>query len=339
MIKYYIIASICITILMASWGYGNYTSVVLEGDMTVSSLREKLGEDLSAKKPDLTIKGVSAEVGKGLFETGFAKKPNGGKSKRQSKHFVCTSCHNVKREDPDLTVSDPQARLMYTARDSMPFLQGTTMYGAVSRETYYNGDYDKKYGKLVSAARHSIRGAIQLCAVECAQGRSLKDWELESILAYLWTIDLKVSDLDITQVQKDTFADDLIENEIKLSLLKSKYLLGSPAHFILPPADRKAGTGHMGIASNGKLIYENSCLHCHYRKKYSFLHLDKSKLSFKYLKRKAPTYHNHSLYQVVRWGVPTKSGKRSYMPQYPVEKMSNQQLSDLMSYIVQEAKR
>ena len=335
--KYYISVSIFVAILFASWGYNTQRAVTISYDTTVTELLQSFGEDLENKKPRTDIKGVSAEVGEQLFKEGFTQKPKGGKTKIQSKHFVCTSCHNTDKEDPDLRVSDPQARLLYTAKNDMPFLQGTTMYGAISRETYYNDDYDKKYGELVKPARHDVRGAIQLCAVECAQGRALKDWELESIVDYLWSIDLKVSDLDLTQADLATIEDGDVADSEKITLIKSKYLQGSPAHFIPPPVDRSAGVGLEGNAENGKLIYDGSCLHCHYEQRYSFLHLDDSKLSFKHLKKKAPTYHRHSLYQVTRWGVPTKSGKRSYMPQYPVEKLSDQQLADLMAYITERA--
>ena len=159
---------------------------------------ESLGEEVP-NKVDPAINGVSPERGKELVLYGKTSKPNGGKTKKQSKHFVCTSCHNIQREDPDLTVSDPQARLEYVQKNGMPFLQGTTLYGAVNRTSFYNGDYEKKYGDLVKPARNSIREAIQLCAVECAQGRRLENWELESVLSYLWTIGLKMEDLGLPE--------------------------------------------------------------------------------------------------------------------------------------------
>ena len=238
---------------------------------------------------------------------------------------MCTSCHNIEREDPNLALVTPEARLQYTAQRGLPFLQATTLYGAVNRETYYNGDYEKKYEELVAPARNDIREAIQLCALECAQGRKLKDWELESILAYLWKIDLKVGDLNISDAEIESINDGLkrpaLHNEV-LKLLSGKYLKASEATFLTPPEDRKKGTGLAGNPENGKLIYENSCLHCHYQKRYSFMHLDKNKMSLSHLDAKADTYNRHSLYQVVRWGTYSKYGKRSYMPNYTKEKMS-----------------
>lgn len=322
MTKYY-----CITVLLLCVVIGASFSFEIEKpieEISVIDVLESKGLDYSDKRPNMALKGVSAEVGKSIFHDGFAPKPNGGKTSKQSKHFVCSSCHNVEKEDPNLSVVDPQARLEYTNQRGLPFLQGSTMYGAVNRSTYYNGDYEKKYGDLVIPARNNIRNAIQLCATECAQGRALKDWEMESILAYIWTLELKLEDINL---------DENSANSLGVEGIQAKYLQGSPATFIPPPSDRKKGTGLIGNPENGKLIYENGCLHCHYQGRYSFLHLDESKLSFKHLKRSAPKYSRHSIYQVIRWGVPSKSGKASYMPQYTLEKMSDQQLTDLRAYI------
>ncbi|MEM9546642.1 MAG: cytochrome c [Bacteroidota bacterium] len=323
MIRYLSISVLILCIVFGASFSENDRNISSEEPSVVDILEAK-GVDYSHKRPDLTIKGVSVEVGYSLFHNGFSAKPNGGKSSKQSKHFVCTSCHNVEKEDPDLNSADPQARLEYTHKRGLPFLQGSTMYGAVNRATYYNGDYEKKYGDLVYEARQDIRNAIQLCATECAQGRALKDWEMESILAYLWTLEYKLDDIGLNQESAEKMGVEGIQ---------AKYLQGSPATFVPPPDDRKKGTGLVGNAENGKLVYDNSCLHCHYQGRYSFFHLDDSKMSLKHLKRTMPKYSRHSIYQVIRWGVPSKSGKPSYMPQYTAEKLSDQQLADLRAYI------
>ena len=305
-------------------------------DKSVIAVLEELGEDYSAKRPDMSIPGVSVEVGRSIIEDGFSTKPGGGTTGQQSKHFVCTSCHNTEREDPDLTVSDPEARLNYTSDRDLPFLQGTTLYGAVNRNSYYNGDYYKKYGELVDVARNDIRGAIQLCAVECAQGRKLKDWELESILAFMWSKELQIEDLGLMSAEKAIIENVMAgtgSKDVAIQMINEKYLHGSPATFNLPPADRKVGTGLEGDPKAGMLVYKNSCLHCHEGGKYSFFQMDDHAITHKYLNRKADGYSRHSIYQVIRWGVPTKSGKRSYMPQYTSERMSDQQLTDLRAYI------
>ncbi|MEO1628234.1 MAG: cytochrome c [Bacteroidota bacterium] len=281
-------------------------------------------------------------MGESLFLTGFASKPSGGKTSKQSKHFVCTSCHNVVREDPDLSKSDPQARLEYARDNDLPFLQATTLYGAVNRVSFYNGDYEKKYGKLVEPARNDLREAIQLCAIECAQGRELKDWELESILQYLWTLGLKLSDLNLSESEMAQLAQKLQQSsgqkdEETINWLKGRFLQASPATFLKPPDDRRSGYPLEGNADNGKLVYDLSCKHCHENKRYSFFQLDDSPMTFRYLKKHIGRYSHASIYQVIRYGQQPLYGKRSYMPQYTQEKMSDQQLEDLRAYIKQKS--
>ena len=314
---------------------------ILDDNTGVALLLKSLGNDeLKDRAPDLSIKGVSAQVGEDIVKNGFSKRKGEQKSRRQSKHFVCTSCHNTVKEDPNLANYDPQLRLQYATENDLPFLQGTTLFGAINRESFYNDDYVLKYGDLVDAARHDVRGAIQLCAQECAQGRKLKDWELESILAYLWKIQMKVGDLNLSDIEKTKIRKAINEDgngDEAIALIKSKYANYSPATFVYPPDDRQSGSGLKGNPDNGAKIYDRSCLHCHYQKKYSFLHLDKNKMSFTHLKDKIATYHRHSLYQVARWGTYSKNGKKSYMPRYTEERMSNQQLEDLRAYIEQQA--
>ena len=293
-----------------------FNPITLDDDAPVAGLIEALGDGPSVNQVDKTVDIVSAEIGRDIVFNGFSKGKEKS-SKKQSKHFVCTSCHNVVKEDFDLSVSDPESRLLYTTQKGIPFLQGTTLYGAVNRTSFYNGDYEKQYGELVDEARHDIRKAIQLCATECAQGRALKSWEIESILAYLWTIDLKVSDLNLTETEKTLIENAKRDDENKaeaISVLKSKYLQASPADFSYPPEDRKIGyKGKEGNPQNGKLIYDSSCLHCHKNQRYSYLHLDHSRLTMKWLSKKAQSYSRHSIYQVVRYGVDSHTGKRSYI--------------------------
>ncbi|MGB0932126.1 MAG: hypothetical protein ACPGVB_15185, partial [Chitinophagales bacterium] len=127
------------------------------------------------------------EQGKDLVLKGIATTPNGNKTAKQSKSFVCTHCHNVQQEDPNLALPNPDDRLTYAVENDMPFLQGTTLYGVVNRTSWYNNDYEKKYGDLVKPARNNLREAVQLCAVECSQGRALEEWEMDAVIAYLWT--------------------------------------------------------------------------------------------------------------------------------------------------------
>jgi len=330
-----LLSTVVLVVGIIAWmSFMNFDEQTAVNSMTVQEVLSELGD----QSPNVlleSVEGYSAEIGYDIVHNGFSTE-YGRNSKKQSKHFVCTSCHNVEKEDPDLRFSNPEERLRYTNEREMPFLQGTTLYGAVDRTTFYNGDYEEQYGALVNDARYDIRNAIQLCAVECAKGRALNDWELESIMAYLWTIGLKMSDLHFTDTEYDIIKnaiDKKEDTEMVIKAIKSKYLSGSPADFSYPPEDRKAGYSvNATNPDNGKLIYENSCLHCHENRRYSYLHLDDSKLSMKWLSKKSDGYSRHSMYQVIRYGVESYSGKRSYMPKYPDQKMSNQQVEDLKAY-------
>lgn len=333
-----LIFPLLILIIPALWESEEELPKLKDND-SIGKLLYQLGDD-PGWYPIKTETKSTAAIGRDLFHTGFILPENGKKGKKQSKHFVCTSCHNIQREDSDLTISDPQERLEYTMDAGIPFLQGTTMYGAVSRRTFYNGDYSLKYGDLVDAARNDLRGAIQLCAVECAQGRELKDWEIESILKYLWTIDLKVKDLQLTNEEKVNLEAQMNDNpEAAIATIQSKYLTGSPATFVKPDKEREQYNRKVTDVQNGENVFLHSCMHCHENGRYSFFHLDTSKVTMKYLQQKATKYTDHSIYQAVRYGIYSTSGRQSYMPQYPLEKMSEEQLLDLRGYIEYMAER
>lgn len=337
--KSLLIISILFIILSAFIIKTDFDTVSAEDKL--AEVLTKLGDEPLPHYPDTTIAGVSAEQGKKLVLTGFAVDDTGKKVSKQSAHFVCTSCHNVERDEPDLSKTDPQAKLTYVMDKGLPFLQGSALYGIVNRTSFYNGDYEKKYGDLVAPARNNIREAIQLCAIECAQGRRLEPWEVESILTYLWTIELTLEDLNLTEEEYKKINKALqtsSNNQETIDLLHSKYLTGMPATFVAPPEDRSIGyTDVEGDPTNGEKIYNISCKHCHEGMRYSFFELDDAKNTFKFLERHIPRYTRYSLYQVSRYGTPPLPGKGAYMPQYTLEKMSTQQLEDLRAYIEQQA--
>jgi mono/diheme cytochrome c family protein len=310
-------------------------------ELTIIEALNQLGDvTLDGQLADRSVKGVSVEAGKSFVLNGYGIKPNGNKTSRISRHFECTACHNIEREDPDLTSIDPQARLSYVIDKGIPFLQGTTLYGLINRTSFYNGDYEKKYGDLVEKARNNVREAIQLCATECSQGRKLKKWELESILAFMETIQIKIADLDLNTDEVQLIRSAIEEGSPSseaVDLIKSKYMAYSPAHFIDPPPNRKEGNGLKGNPENGKKIYKNSCLHCHKNQRYSFFRLDDSPLTIKHLAHHFEKYTRHSVYQVGRYGTSPLTLKKAYMPQYTEEKMSRQQMEDLRSYLTFKA--
>ena len=257
--------------------------------------------------------------GESLIKKGWAYSPSGKKSKVISKHFDCTSCHNTQQEDPNLAKSSPESRLTYSKEHNIPFLQGTTLYGTVNREHWYNGDYNKKYGSLVIPAADTLANAIQLCAEVCSQGRTLEEWELESILHYLWTLDLKT--------------DDLANQEYAtLEELNSQFENASPATFI---TDSKEEIERLkGDPENGELIYELSCMYCHNGKsQVSELILKKDNYSINKLKKNLYKDSDFNLLHITRHGTKPHESHKPYMPHYTEERLSSQQLADLIAYI------
>lgn len=313
----------------------------LSDDDSLWKVLEQLGK-IRINTVNTTIEGVSAQKGRDLIFTGSSAKQDGtGKTSNQSPYFKCTACHNTQKEFEDLSNISSQNRLDYAEKHDLPFLQGSSFYGIVNRQTFYNDDYQKKYGHvpIIKASNTDIRQAIQLCAIQCSQGRELADWEIESVLAYFNSIGLKIKDLNLTENEKNKIENALNSKEgmeEAVHILEGKYLTKSPAHF----ADHKeyapltdADKSNKERFQNGKSIYERSCLHCHQYKRYSFFSLDNSKLSFANLLNRTKANQNGSIHKITRHGTWPLAGKRAYMPLYPIEKMSEEQLDDLKLYI------
>jgi len=302
---------------------------------SVSEVLYALGEQVATHG----VSKASAEQirqGKELVLTGITQNGKGKYTAKQSKHFVCTSCHNIKVEDPDLSNPNPESRLDYAMANKLPFLQGTTLYGIVNRTSWYNGDYYKKYGDLVKPARNNLREAVQLCAVQCAQGRALDNWEIDAVIAYLWSLELQLGDLALSDDEWKTLktAKETTEKAAAAEMLKGKYFAASPATFGDAYASKTASEKLTGNAERGQAIYELSCQHCHKADKgITHYRLDDSPMTFRMLARHFNKYNNFSIYQVSRYGTHPMHGYRPYMPQYPLERMSNQQLADLKAYI------
>ncbi|MFM1932478.1 MAG: hypothetical protein RL226_1781 [Bacteroidota bacterium] len=261
--------------------------------------------------------------------------------------FVCTDCHNQVQEDPVLGNPNPEARLTYAIQNNLPFLQATTFWGMVNRETWYNDDYVKKYGDWIAPAKESLYESTQLCARECSSGRPLEQWEWEAFQHYYWSLQLRLGDLDNMTESDYNRISQAIRSESKdmkssaISFLKSRYMTFSPAHFTEAPSDRKKGYEGTtaGNPEVGKEIYDRSCKTCHQYGGPSLFTLDEAKTTFKMLKKNIAKFNDYSLYQITRYGTHAEPGHRQYMPLYTLDRLSNQQLEDLKAYIVKRASK
>ena len=285
-----------------------------------------------------------AEMGKDLVFKGFTRY-NGKKSKRISPYFVCTDCHNTERETglrQDLGTThpkdnDPQKRLDYAIINDLPFLPGSTLWGIYNRTSFYNGDYRKKYDGLVDKAKEDLPEAIQVCSKYCSSGRILMDWELEAMMHYFKSKELKIKELGLVpNNKKNLLKHHSLDNSEKRDLIntiKNQYFQAYPANFSYTMPKDKRGYGENGNPNNGKELFERSCLHCHGEKRVTYLGLDNSKLTGKFFLKYMKGYTDQSLYQIIRWGTYPKAGRQQYMPQYSKEKMSDDQIEDLIAYM------
>lgn len=314
----------------------------LRDEESVLDLLMDLGDSVALKYASVSTEPEIIRRGTEIIEEGRTIGPDGHLSDYVSKFYNCTSCHNPVQEDPDLRVSDPEARLAYAEEKGLPFLQATTFYGILNRESWYNEDYYKKYGEWVYPANGDVREAIQLCARECAQGRPVLDWELEAIMAYYRSRAFRVADLGFSAQEKEELAQARTEGGHfpgLVSMIKSKYLTYSPATFGEPPTDLKKGyEGLRGNAERGEKVFTLGCQSCHRPEGVSEVVLDKSRFTFQKLKKNLLTYTNYSIYQIARHGTHPEPGHRPYMPHYTLERMSHQQLEDLRAYIEREAR-
>lgn len=303
-------------------------------DRPVAEVLFELGEDPPAHYlRDITPEMI--ERGRDLVTTGRATLPDGSKTSYISKYYTCTSCHNLTREDPDLRVVDQDARLAYAIANQLPYLQASTFWGIVNRETWYNDDYIHKYGELVREAEHSLEASIQLCASVCSQGRRLAWWEAQAIIAYFWSLQMNISDLNLKETEQRMFSSDTITRTDKIALIKSKYLQKSPATFTDPPKSKTAGYPHKGDALLGRAIFEQGCQHCHRPYGESDVVFDQSDLTLKWLEKNIPANSQESIYEIIRRGTYSEYGHKEYMPHYTLEKMSDRQVEHLRAFIEQ----
>jgi hypothetical protein len=233
-----------------------------------------------------------AEWGRNLVTRGRVDNPPVGPSPSAllAETYRCVHCHNLVREDAKLTVQDPELRerAIRLAAASEPakrdgtilgLTPGTTFFGAVNRESFYNGHYER-YRRLRVANGERMNperlaDAIQVCCSYCSAGRLPEAWELDSLLAFFWTLELRFKDLDLPEKEGQALLELLISDveEKKREgrqALRRHYLLKSRAdateepHVSKDATDSYAdGTAYTGEARRGKLLYRSACAGCH----------------------------------------------------------------------------
>ncbi|MCS7166473.1 MAG: cytochrome c [Gemmatales bacterium] len=169
--------------------------------------------------------------------------------------YRCIHCHNLVREDVVLTRQDPEAReqlleenpALGGKKTGVRLTTGTTFWGMVNRERFYNGYYAKYHRLQVREGERfrpmdpsSLADAVQVCCSYCSAGRFPEDWELDSILAYLWTLELRLRDLDLPAEMQRRILEQFNSGnpqavDAARQQLRQYYLVASQAHAVDPP--------------------------------------------------------------------------------------------------------
>lgn len=319
-------------------------SLEITNETLVWKVMMKLGKVnvnvLDKKKESSKIKGEQ------LVTQGSTTSFKGNRTAMTSNKLTCIACHTIQKEHPNANNITPQDRLEHGDSMNIPFLPGAPFYGLVNRVAFFTNDYQEifahKNRSALQVGHRDIRKAIQACNTLYAKGRTLAPWEIESILAYLWTLELKIGDLNIPAAVVHTVESAINTNKNNaraVNLMRRYYKEVYAASLVLPLPieERNLISPVLNDFGSGKKIYKLSCLHCHGDKRYANFKLDESQKTFKLLKKHFDAPTRYSIYDAIRYS-PGSKGNKTNPPHYTAERMSNQQLQDLRFYIAQKAK-
>jgi cytochrome c5 len=291
--------------------------------------------------------------GKELYFNGQVAKPPVGEtpSKPISEFYKCTHCHNHLREDRVLSKQDPDDRFaMILERPSTPIPEGsldaplrlqpgTTMWGAVNRESFYNDSYEI-YHRLNVGDRvmnpESLEDATQVCCTYCSVGRLAEEWEILAMLTYFWTLEVKLADLDLptgaavaiaAALQAPPGERDPLQVANARKTLRQLYLTKAGDEYIAVPKELKSDAQgpypdkaqFKGDVDIGKKLYALACDHCHGEGK-------PNESAGADLVRNLAKYHT-----ILAHG--THQDKEAYMPMFSRQRISRQQIADIQAYL------
>lgn len=292
-----------------------------------------------------------AKWGEELATTGQVASPPTGPapSKPLSEHYRCIDCHNLRPEDPIAGLQDPQARAEWIAsqtpgaNETRLFLApGTTLWGAVNRDSFYNDSYEIYHGLLTSGLRTmnptSLEDATQVCCKYCSVGRFAKNWEIASLLTYFWDLEVRLSDLGLPPSVEREVLNVLAEPEKSepedvtrmRRFLQRHYLTRAGDTAIPPPSfDEDGNLGPYpdklmfeGDPKIGAQLFGMACAQCHGAGKvYEVTGAD--------LVADLPRF-----FDVLAHG--TEQAKQPYMPMFTSQRLSRQQIADIQAYLEEQ---
>lgn len=287
--------------------------------------------------------------GKELVMTGVTRDYKGKKITPIAGKMACVSCHTLEREHPELAMIEPQKRLEHADSVGIPFVPGSPFFGMVNRIMFFTDDFKNKFNppkaihrQYILDGHSNIRLAINACNMVNANGRRLEMWEVESILAFMWTLELKIADLEMLESDLQKVEGAIAtnrDNARAVNLLRRYYPEVYPAIFppIMEVEERKRISPVINSFSNGKRLYKKSCLHCHLNKRYADFKLDNKQKTFKMLKKHFDDDSRYSIYLAHRYNPDPKAFK-THAPLFTEQRMSDKQLQDLRFFVKQMAR-
>lgn len=272
-----------------------------------------------------------------VFEGSSVNPDSGIAGTRLSSNFRCIDCHSTRPEQASiLQVGNPETKLSYAIQHDLPLLPGSSFAGLVNHDSYYNGDYRKKYrfSPVFIAAQQHLKKAVEFCSRECSRGRDPEPWELKAMLAYLWSLEWRLGDVGYTGANLDDLkrrVSNSAEHSGVASEIKSRYSLTNPATFGEVPRDPKAGYPMVRPADmqSGREIWSRSCLHCHVVGGSALPFIEDDPNTWKSLDARFDV----QIYHFIREGTEHGKGKRPYMPNFTRERLSDEQIEHLKAYI------
>ena len=260
--------------------------------------------------------------------------------------LTCIACHTLELEHPQPNTLNPQSRLEHGDSLGIPFLPGAPFFGLVNRVAFFTNDYQDAFAHkdrlALQVGHRDIRKAIQACNTVYGKGRKLEAWEIESILAFLWTLELKMGDLKIPDSLVADIQESIatnVNNARSVNVMRRYYPEVYPATLAgpIPLGERKQISPVLNSFSNGQRVYKQSCLYCHANRKYAHFKMDSQQKTFKLLKKHFDDTSRYSIYDAIRYS-PGSKANRTGTPHYTSQRMSNQQIQDLRFFITQMAR-
>ncbi len=288
--------------------------------------------------------------GNELYHAGkVAHSPTGKPSEPLSKFYQCTQCHNNVREDVVLTQQDPEARLLMMDRPApasplskvpLWMAPGSTMWGVVNRESFYNDSYEAYHGLTVQDGKEmnpkSLNDATQICGKYCSVGRFMEPWELAALITYFWEIEVKLKDLELPSTLEGMILATLrkpdqaspAEVAKMRDLLRRLYLRRAGDVATHPPKEPGAEVvgpypdklSFQGDKVPGEKIYKAACVMCHGPGKPNESHGADLVSDLKYF------------HQILAVG--TEQSDQPYMPRFTMQRLTRQQIADLQAYLL-----